>query len=205
MAKRVRAPSRFMLVAKNLAIDFANTVVDPRGEPAGAIRSWHDLIAFLEIAAAMPRDQSARYREWARRDPRDCGATFALALELRDEIRKIFGALAGGIKIHGEWVQSINRVLVDQAGWKKLAPVKGKWELTRVTEKESSSELLLPIAESAAEIVSQGPDAHIRKCADPTCVLYFKDPAGRRRWCSMAICGNRAKVAAHARRQIRSI
>ena len=124
MAKRVRAPSRFMLVAKNLAIDFANTVVDPCGEPAGAIRSWHDLIAYLEIAGAMPRDRSARYREWARRDPRDCAATFALALELRDEIRKILGGLAGGTKVHGEWVQSINRVLVDQAGWKKLAPIK---------------------------------------------------------------------------------
>jgi predicted RNA-binding Zn ribbon-like protein len=155
----------------------------------------------MEIAGATPRDQSARYREWAKRDARDCGATFALALELRDEIRHILGALAGGIKVRTEWVQSINRVLADQAGWRKLASTKGTWELTRVTEKESSSELLLPIAESAAEIVRQGAEAHIRKCANPECILYFQDPSGRRRWCSMAICGNRAKVAAHARRQ----
>lgn len=201
MAKRTRSTSRFMLVAKNLAIDFANTVVDPRGEPAGAIRSWHDLNAFMEIAGAMPRDQSARYREWAKRDPRDCSATFALALELRDEIREILGALAGGTKVRTEWAQSINRVLAEQAGWRKLASTKGKWALTRVTAKESSSELLLPIAESAAEIVRQGAEAHIRKCANPECILYFQDPSGRRRWCSMAICGNRAKVAAHARRQ----
>ncbi|HYM06041.1 MAG TPA: ABATE domain-containing protein, partial [Terriglobales bacterium] len=173
-------------MAKNLAIDFANTVVDPRGEPAGAIRSWHDLITFLEIAAAMARDQSARYRSWAKRDPRDCSATFALALELRDEIRQILAALAGGTKVRAEWVRSINRVLEDQAGWRKLASTKGTWELTRVTEKESSSELLLPIAESAAEIVRQGAEAHIRKCANPECILYFQDPAGRRRWCSMA-------------------
>src|SRR5215470_6838025 len=163
MAKRVRAPSRFMLVAKNLAIDFANTVVDPRGEPAGAIRTWHDLIAFMEIAAGMPRDQPAWYREWAKRDPRDCRATFALALELRDEVREILRALAGGAKVRVEWVLSINRILADQAGWRRLAAVKGKWELTRVTEKESSSEILVPVAESAAQIVSQGAEAHIRK------------------------------------------
>ena len=203
MAKRTPAPSRFMLVAKNLAIDFANTVVDPRGEPAGAIRTWHDLVAFMEIAAGMPRDQSARYREWAKRDPRDCSATFALALGLRAEVREILGTLAGGAKVGAEWVQSINRILADQAGWRRLAVVKGKWEVTRVTEKESSSELLVPIAESAAQIVSQGAEAHIRKCASPDCVLYFQDPSRRRRWCSMAICGNRAKVAAHARRQKR--
>lgn len=205
MGNRSRPPSRVHLVAKNLAIDFANTVVDPRGEPAGAIGSWHDLIAFLETAAAMPRHQSARYREWAKRDPRDCSATFALALELRDEIRKILAALAGGAKVRGEWVQSVNRVFRDQAGFETLALFKGKWKLTRVTQKQSSSELLLPIAESAAEIVRQGAEAHIRKCANPACVLYFQDFAGRRRWCSMAICGNRAKVAAHARRQKRTI
>lgn len=202
LGKRTRGPSRFMLLAKNLAIDFANTVVDPRGEPAGAIRSWHDLIAFLELATGMPRDQSARYREWAKQDARDCSATFGLGLELRDEIRQILGALAGGTRVRAEWVQSINRVLADQAGWRTLAAVKGKWEVTRVTEKQSSSELLLPIAESAAQIVS-GEKAHIRKCANADCVLYFQDPARRRRWCSMAICGNRAKVAAHASRQKR--
>ncbi len=89
MTKRPRAPSDFTLVSKNLAVDFANTVVDTQGEPAGAIRSWPDLIGFLEMAAAMSRYQSTRYRDWARRDPRDCGATFALALKLRDDIRAI--------------------------------------------------------------------------------------------------------------------
>jgi predicted RNA-binding Zn ribbon-like protein len=28
-------------------------------------------------------------------------------------------------------------------------------------------------------------------------VLYFFDPTGRRRWCSMAGCGNRAKAKRH--------
>ncbi|WP_222432311.1 CGNR zinc finger domain-containing protein [Leekyejoonella antrihumi] len=33
----------------------------------------------------------------------------------------------------------------------------------------------------------------IRRCGEPDCVLYFFDPSGRRRWCSMSGCGNRAK------------
>ncbi len=62
---------------------------------------------------------------------------------------------------------------------------------------------LVPIARSAAEIIAdlRAPNA-IRKCANPECQLYFYDTSrvGKRRWCSMAACGNRAKVAAHMER-----
>ncbi len=36
----------------------------------------------------------------------------------------------------------------------------------------------------------------VRKCANPGCVLWFLDVSknGSRRWCSMELCGNRAKV-----------
>ncbi|GAA0663402.1 CGNR zinc finger domain-containing protein [Kitasatospora atroaurantiaca] len=39
----------------------------------------------------------------------------------------------------------------------------------------------------------------IKACAHPTCILHFFDTSqnGRRRWCSMAVCGNRAKAARH--------
>jgi predicted RNA-binding Zn ribbon-like protein len=38
----------------------------------------------------------------------------------------------------------------------------------------------------------------VRTC--PSCGWLFLDARGRRRWCSMATCGNRAKVRAHAAR-----
>lgn len=45
----------------------------------------------------------------------------------------------------------------------------------------------------------------IRQCDHPDCVLYFFDPTGRRRWCSMAGCGNRAKARRHhARHGVRA-
>ncbi|MFJ8211574.1 CGNR zinc finger domain-containing protein [Streptomyces sp. NPDC096033] len=39
----------------------------------------------------------------------------------------------------------------------------------------------------------------IRKCASETCILHFHDTSrnGTRRWCSMAVCGNRAKASRH--------
>jgi predicted RNA-binding Zn ribbon-like protein len=42
----------------------------------------------------------------------------------------------------------------------------------------------------------------IRACAGHDCVLHFYDAsrAGRRQWCSMAGCGNRAKARRHYER-----
>lgn len=46
------------------------------------------------------------------------------------------------------------------------------------------------------ELHTQSPGG-IRQCRHPDCVLHFFDPTGRRRWCSMAGCGNRAKARRH--------
>jgi hypothetical protein len=44
--------------------------------------------------------------------------------------------------------------------------------------------------------------ARVRACAGHDCVLHFYDAsrAGRRQWCSMAGCGNRAKARRHYER-----
>jgi predicted RNA-binding Zn ribbon-like protein len=44
--------------------------------------------------------------------------------------------------------------------------------------------------------------SRLRKCANPECVLYFYDVSkgGKRRWCSLDICGNKLRMAASRRR-----
>lgn len=46
----------------------------------------------------------------------------------------------------------------------------------------------------------------LRRCAHPACVLYFYDTSrnGTRRWCSMDVCGNRAKAGRHYARARRA-
>ncbi|MEU5693136.1 CGNR zinc finger domain-containing protein [Actinosynnema sp. NPDC020468] len=48
------------------------------------------------------------------------------------------------------------------------------------------------------DLLRRGPD-RIRACSGPSCVLHFYDTSknGRRRWCSMTGCGNRAKAHRH--------
>jgi len=56
-------------------------------------------------------------------------------------------------------------------------------------------------AQNLLELLRAGPD-RIRRCANHACILHFFDGSrsGRRQWCSMAACGNRAKARRHYER-----
>jgi predicted RNA-binding Zn ribbon-like protein len=62
---------------------------------------------------------------------------------------------------------------------------------------------LLAVADAAAQLLTEGPLEAVHACPGNDCGWLFLDPRNRRRWCSMAVCGNRAKARAHARRSDR--
>jgi len=66
----------------------------------------------------------------------------------------------------------------------------------------SPESLLLPIGEALAKLVCEENFADVKVCEGQGCTLLFADHTRRRarRWCSMAVCGNRAKQAAHRSR-----
>lgn len=61
---------------------------------------------------------------------------------------------------------------------------------------QSAESLLLPVARSLADLVCTEDFTYVRACEGPGCTLLFVDHThGRaRRWCSMAVCGNRGKA-----------
>jgi len=63
--------------------------------------------------------------------------------------------------------------------------------------------LLVTLARDAVALFGSERAELIRQCEAPECSLYFLDTSrrGDRRWCSMAACGNKAKVNEFRRRQ----
>jgi hypothetical protein len=57
---------------------------------------------------------------------------------------------------------------------------------------------LRAIVQAAAGMLTSPVSRHVRACPGTGCGWLFHDPRGRRRWCVMAVCGNRAKAARHA-------
>jgi predicted RNA-binding Zn ribbon-like protein len=72
-------------------------------------------------------------------------------------------------------------------------------ELRTMRRWRSPESLLLPIGEALAKFVCEEDFAGVKACEGHSCTLVFADHTRRRarRWCSMAVCGNRAKQAAH--------
>jgi predicted RNA-binding Zn ribbon-like protein len=72
-----------------------------------------------------------------------------------------------------------------------------EWKKERIL-----SPVLGTIARDAIDLLSETDPSRIKLCADPTCRGLFVDESrpGKRRWCSMNFCGNRAKSRTFARR-----
>ena len=118
--------------------------------------------------------------------------------------RLAFSAAIRKSRLAREWIEAINEILRITEGHDELLPESDAWRLEFVAREDSLAWLLAAIARSGAEIIAEGVDARLRQCANPACGLFFCDNSRtrKRRWCSMATCGNRHKVAAFAHRHI---
>ncbi|MGY5798078.1 CGNR zinc finger domain-containing protein [Rheinheimera faecalis] len=78
----------------------------------------------------------------------------------------------------------------------------GKLTLSRISRSTSIGSLLGPVAEAVAELLVEGNFDLVKQCEHPDCILWFYDrtKAHKRRWCSMALCGNRHKAAQFRKR-----
>jgi len=184
-----------------LCVDFANVATfssSPDVEPL----SWEGLVLFLEAARIVTAERRGHLLELTSMDPQSADELLRRANRLRENLRRILAAVAKGKRISPEWVEPINAALRVTEGHDELAWDGRKWSIAFMAREESLVWLLAAIARSAAELLVEGSSAPVRKCANPSCHLFFYDDSrtGKRRWCSMALCGNRSKVAAFARR-----
>ncbi len=184
------------LVGGRLAIDFANTTVSWKA------LTWEELIAFLGAAQIVTPDRGSRLLLLPQTDPLAADQLLQKSQRLRTSLRKVFSTLLRKDRIAREWLAPINEVLRVTEGHDELLLQDGHWRIEYVAREQSLDWLLAAIARSAAEIVVEGVHARLRVCANPQCGLLFYDLSRtrRRRWCSMAVCGNRSKVAAFARK-----
>jgi predicted RNA-binding Zn ribbon-like protein len=191
------ASSNHRLLGGRLAIDFANTTV-----PAKDL-SWEELVEFLEAGRIVSSERRAHLYPLSQTEPQVVDGVLLKALRLREALRAIFGAMIRKERFPREWAEPINDVLRITEGHDELVQEHGTWRIEFVAREGGLDWLLAAIAHSAAEIIGEGVSARMRLCANPHCGLFFYDTSRtrRRRWCSMAVCGNRHKVAAFARRQ----
>jgi predicted RNA-binding Zn ribbon-like protein len=184
------------LIGGRLALDFAN--VGSASRPL----SWEELILFLEATQVISPERSVLLLELPETDPAGAQSLLSRATGLRDRMRQMFYALIRQETPSPEQVEPVNEMLRVTEGHDELVFGGGRWRMEFVARESGLEWLLAAIARSAAEIADEGTVARVRVCANPECGLFFYDGSRtkRRRWCSMAVCGNRHKVASFAKK-----
>jgi predicted RNA-binding Zn ribbon-like protein len=184
------------LLGGRLSVDFVNAT------PPNSQLSWEGLIHFFDSTSIVSAERGTQLLSLPQSDPQAAEALLLKAQRLGFALRKVFAATLRKQKIAREWIEPVNEILRITEGHDELASQDGVWKIEFVAREGGLDWLLAAVARSGAEIVAEGTRARLRLCANPHCGLLFYDNSRtrRRRWCSMAICGNRSKVAAFARK-----
>jgi len=184
------------LLGGRLSIDFVNAT------PPNAPLTWERLIYFLQAVRIVTPDRAVQLLALPQTEAQAADALLAKAQALGSSMRKAFTAVQRKQRIAMEWVTPINEILRITEGHDELIWTTGAWRIEFIAREGGLDWLLAAVARSGAEIIAEGSQARLRICANPQCGLFFYDTSRThlRRWCSMATCGNRSKVAAFARR-----
>jgi len=181
-----------------LCLDFVNTI-DPRLEPPREdfLPTFEALIDWSVFVGAAGPAKAAALAAGAGRDPGQAARVHGRAIEFREALFELLrpprriGQPSAALAV-------VNQELRQALAGAELTPAASSYRLGSRPSTDLSR-VLWPMARSAAELLTSAEINRVRECDGRGCGWLFRDTskAGRRRWCSMAICGNRAKARRH--------
>jgi predicted RNA-binding Zn ribbon-like protein len=196
-----------ILVADAPALDFLNSIATPIDTQIDWINDGEGFLAWLEQARLVPPHEIKRLRSQAM--PGEFDNAAAQARSLREWFRMFVHERMGRRLVAEDLaaLAPLNRLLGrDDVFSQIVAHAQGNiagMQLQPMRRWRSPESLLLPIGEALGKFVCDEDFSNVKACEGHTCTLIFADHtrARARKWCSMGICGNRAKQAAHRHRQ----
>lgn len=193
---------RFQFIGHYSCLDFVNTEFTKEGaRRVDALRGFADLIEWLCESRLMNRGQLQRaLKSWG--SGHHAERIFQSALTLRAALRSMAERLAAHRPVPRTSLEAINRTIGKRPGCVLRARSSGRFEEKTRFDLDDPEQLMVPIAQSASDLLCHGDSALVKRCADPACGAFFYDTSKNhtRRWCSTTGCGNRMRVAAHYRR-----
>ena len=195
-----------ILIGDAPGLDFLNSIATPVDTPVDWIADGAGLLHWLGQAGLVPGDVLRDMR--AKAQPGELDQIADQARNLREWFRDFVRTHKGRPLTAGALaeLEPLNRLLERDSRFSRIVPGSEgpeRFALQTVRRWNDPGALLLAVAEALAQLVCAEDFSQVKACEGPTCTLLFADHTRghARRWCSMAICGNRAKQAAHRQRR----
>jgi predicted RNA-binding Zn ribbon-like protein len=177
------------------ALDFCNTFAGWGDAESGDYLTSYDHLAVWAAAYGLIDEATAgRLRRRAAREPAEARAALDRAVRFRGALYEVLtseGSPAAWRVVSSDAEAAAAASVLDH----EAEPV--RW---RLPDRVGLALPRLAVARSAAELLTSADRRYVGRCPGTGCGWLFLDPTGRRRWCTMATCGNRAKVRRHQER-----
>jgi predicted RNA-binding Zn ribbon-like protein len=180
------------------AFDFLNTLELESGALTERLHTFDDAVSWLEDRRVLPEPDAVR-----KLGRTSAGASAALEkiIETRNALRNVAHSVAHEETPARADIDEVNRALRSREQIQLIPDAEG-CRLGHTHVGDPLDDALARIAEPIVRKIGEGQDERFRICANDTCRWIFFDESrtGRRRWCDMATCGNRAKARRHRER-----
>jgi predicted RNA-binding Zn ribbon-like protein len=185
-------------VGGHVALDLTNTVGGFQRERVERLVTYADLLAWAQAAEVVDPAEAGGLAALADADPDSAAAALDGVRAHREALHRWLAAAVTGAE--GDDADRV-RVADDVAGAHRLVrpardPTRGPAWLVTVDD----AGLALParrLALATAALLAGEERRRIGLCGRCSWLFLDPSPSRRRRWCSMATCGNRAKAARH--------
>jgi predicted RNA-binding Zn ribbon-like protein len=194
-------------VAGHPALEFCNTRAGwGETQPREYLSSAEAFLLWC-LERELLRDETVvRLRQRAKSDDVAAQALLETALELREAVHDVaLGQRSGQAwEIVAGWAQRARAAgrlvpadVVPGGSGDGSGPAAARWELDHDSDFDAP---LLAVAHAMDDLLTSPSGTTVGACPGHGCGWLFTDRRRRRRWCSMAACGNREKVRRHAER-----
>jgi predicted RNA-binding Zn ribbon-like protein len=179
-------------VADEPTLDFCNTRAGWNSdEPREYLASYDHLVVWAREAGLIDGSVAARLHPGVA----DGEQVLERALALRSSVYRACTAPDDT----AAW-EDVAAIATEAAGAAVLSPEAPPGSRWQIPESAGIELPLLELGRAAGAFLASTDLSAVRSCPGTDCGWLFLDPRGRRRWCTMAVCGNRAKARRHAAR-----
>lgn len=194
-------PNHAHEVSVEATFDFLNTDDLENGFPLERLPTLDTALAWFVDHGVIHYEGAERSRHRAADDPTVGTRTLARVHRVRKALREVADSIAEQRAPQPAALETVNRSLHARQVI-ELIPAPDGVNVDHRHVGDPIDDALARLADPLVRELTGGHPERIRICDDDTCrwVFYDTSRTGRRRWCNMATCGNRAKAARHRAR-----
>ncbi|USJ20987.1 CGNR zinc finger domain-containing protein [Lactococcus formosensis] len=190
--------SKFVITTDNLALNLVNTQIMRYKKKIELINDETDLLSWILIQKKLTSSVPKKHQL----DILESTVRTQDITEKVLKLREVIGSELQHFMNHEisleNWISDINKKLHNLPFTSRIVD---KEHVLVPYNSTGYRAFLSVIYLSLSELIENEDIKKLKHCANPECILIFLDKTGRRKWCSMDICGNRNKSKKFTKKQ----